>query len=518
MCLVQDLGRVEDMAWRREGSISRPGPSGVVFALPAPSRVRSTGRGNLRGMPDPTVARLHEWLRTHEQELLADTVRLLRIPSIKAEPGRGAPFGLDVRRALDLALSIGDAWGMATADLEGFAGYAEFGAGERQVISLGHLDVVPVGQGWKHEPFGAEIDCGYIYARGSTDDKGPTMASFYAARAIQECVPDVPSRSRVVFGCNEESGMECVKRYAETEGPPTFGVAPDSGWPLYHAEKGIANLKIEITPPSGAFRLVAIDGGQRPNIVVDECQASVRVDESVRTEIDGKLADLWDRNVEWSWDGSDTLRIRAIGKAAHGAHPFAGDSAATRAFRVLASLAPLEFEKFYEDLLETTHISGVGLGIHGADDASKDLTSNLGIVSTTGETMHLLFNVRYPVTWKFGQLRARCEAHLAELHGDFRLAGFDDSPALYFPLEHPLVEAVCDVYREETGDDRKPGVMGGGTYARMIPNTVSIGTGWDGDGKAHETDERLAVESLFKMSRIYAHILYRLATMPATNK
>ena len=56
---------------------------------------------------------------------------------------------------------------------------------------LGHLDVVPVGSGWKHEPFGAEIDGEYVYARGATDDKGPTMASFYAIRAIKECVPEL---------------------------------------------------------------------------------------------------------------------------------------------------------------------------------------------------------------------------------------------------------------------------------------------------------------------------------------
>jgi ATP-binding cassette subfamily B protein len=49
----------------------------------------------------------------------------------------------------------------------------------------------------------------------------------------------------------------------------------------------------------------------------------------------------------------------------------------------------------------------------------------------------------------------------------------------------------------------------------ITANTVSIGTGWEGDGYAHETDERLKVENLFRMSRIYAHILYRLATMPA---
>lgn len=56
--------------------------------------------------------------------------------------------------------------------------------------------------------------------------------------------------------------------------------------------------------------------------------------------------------------------------------------------------------------------------------------------------------------------------------------------------------------------------MGGGTYARAVPNTVSIGTCWEGDGHAHETDERVAVESLYKASRIFAHLFYKLATMP----
>jgi len=99
------------------------------------------------------------------------------------------------------------------------------------------------------------------------------------------------------------------------------------------------------------------------------------------------------------------------------------------------------------------------------------------------------------------------------LKSKFELKVVRDSPSLYFPIDHPLVKTVCDVVREETGETKAPGVMGGGTYARAIPNTVSIGTGWEGDGKAHETDERLKVDHLFKMSRIYAHILYRLAML-----
>jgi succinyl-diaminopimelate desuccinylase len=40
---------------------------------------------------------------------------------------------------------------------------------------------------------------------------------------------------------------------------------------------------------------------------------------------------------------------------------------------------------------------------------------------------------------------------------------------------------------------------------------VAIGTGWEGDGPAHETDERMAISSLNKMAQIYGHLMVRLA-------
>lgn len=465
-------------------------------------------------MPDPMVAKLQDWLRAHEQELLDDTLAMLRIPSIESEPKPNAPYGAENRQALDLAIDLSKKFGMRTGELEGHIGWGEIGQGDRLVMSLGHLDVVPVGPGWKHEPFGAEIDEGYIYARGSTDDKGPTMASFYAVRAIQECFPNIPARIRQVFGCNEESGFGCVKRYMQTEEAPQFGVAPDSGWPLYHAEKGIANLIVTLPFNHGAeMELLNVEGGQRPNIVIDVCDASVRVKASARKEVDEKLGDSWDKNLSYSWKG-DVLSVHAVGKACHGSFPFGGDNAAIRIFRFLSEIAPLSCQKYFQELFLTTHISGPGLGIHGSDEVSHDLTNNLGIVRTLGNEIELTFNVRYPVTWKGDDLRKRCETHLAGLESGFKLKEFSDSPSLYFPLDHPLVTTICEVYKEETGENRKPGTMGGGTYARAIPNTVSIGTGWEGDGHAHETDERLKVQHLFRMSRIYAHILYRLAVMP----
>jgi succinyl-diaminopimelate desuccinylase len=459
---------------------------------------------------DANVQKLRDWLAAHEDELVEATRAMLQVPSIEGEPAENAPYGLENRRALDLALQLSADAGMKTTDLEGHIGFADFGSGERLIMSLGHLDVVPVGPGWKYPPFGAEIDGGYIYARGSTDDKGPTMASFFAMRAIKECLPELNVRFRLVFGCNEESGFGCVERYVQTEEAPTFGVAPDSGWPLYHAEKGICDLVISVTPPESDFQLIEAEGGQRPNIVIDSFRARVKVGDAVRAEVEAKLASGWDKNTCATWTG-DVLEIVAIGKAAHGAHPHDGDNAAVRGFRLIRDLAPLASSAFYDQLFNMGHNGGAGLGISGADEASKDLTCNLGIVSMRDGVLRQLFNIRYPVTWKGPDLKTRAEAKLGSA---FTVVIERDSAPLYFPLDHPLVKTVVDVYEEETGERKAPGTMGGGTYARAVPNTVSIGTGWLGDGNAHETDERLAISSLHKMARIYAHILYRLAVLP----
>ncbi|MFZ4508347.1 MAG: Sapep family Mn(2+)-dependent dipeptidase [Fimbriimonas sp.] len=463
-------------------------------------------------MADPILTKVHDWLRAHETELLADTRAMLRIPSLETEALPNAPFGQANRDALDLALKLGSEWGMQTTDLEGFCGYAEFGSGAPLIMSLGHLDVVPVGEGWKHEPFGAEIDGDYIYARGTVDDKGPTMASFYALRALQAVCPDLGVRFRQVFGCDEESGFKCVERYVQTEEAPTYGVAPDSGWPLVHGEKGITDLLVSIPIAEGEITLLECEGGERPNIVIDRCRARLRIAPSVRLHVEGKLADAWDRNVSHSWQG-DVLTLNARGKAAHGSTPFAGDSAATRLFRFIYDLAPVSQETFFENILWLAHPSGAGLGILGADEPSGDLTSNLGIVRVVDGQLTLLFNIRYPVTWVGTELAERARAKVAKILPGSSLTVERDSAPLYFPIDHPLVRTICDAVEAETGERGEPQTMGGGTYARAVPNTVSIGTCWEGDGRGHEPDERFKIEHLYRVSRIYATIFYRLAKL-----
>lgn len=455
------------------------------------------------------VSQLQDWIEANKEGMVADLQEVLRIPSLEAAALPGAPFGAANREALDWMLGKAESAGMATTDLDGYCGFAEFGSGPGMVMSLGHLDVVPVGDGWKHEPFGAEIDGGYVYARGACDDKGPTVAMFYAARALKEVVGDPGVRVRSVFGCNEESGFKCVARYMETEEAPTLGVAPDAGWPCIHGEKGICDLVVSLDLPAGDLTLLEVIGGQRPNIVVDFCRARVRVSSAYREAFEGAMADSWDANLSFAWEGDEVV-IEGRGKAAHGAMPFSGDNAATRVFRFLKEAAPLAQEEVFESLMWVGHPGGHGLGIAGSDEPSGALTANLGVVSTVGGRLELLVNVRYPVTWTGEAVFSKVETALAKdgLGWSVRMAS--NSAPLYFPLDHPLVRSVVEVYRAETGDEKAPGTMGGGTYARAVPNCVAIGTSWPGDGVAHETDERILVEGLVKTAKIYARLLLRL--------
>ncbi len=454
------------------------------------------------------------WVAERSEELLESLRESLRIPSLEAPAEPGAPFGPENRRALDHALALCSRYGMKTHDVDGFCGWAEYGEGEPMVMILGHLDVVPVGPGWEHEPFGAELDGGYVYSRGATDDKGPTFAALYAALALKETNPVPGCRVRVVFGCNEESGFKCIERYLQTEEKPTFGVAPDAGWPLIHGEKGIADFLASCALPAGQLSLISFAGGQRPNIVIDSAEAVCRVAPEWQDEVKARLAKAWDRNITAEWRG-DELVMTAVGKAAHGSYPHGGDNAAIRLMRRLVELAPDAEQAVYSEILDACHIAGLGIGVAGADDASGPLSCNLGIIAAAEGRLHLTLNIRYPVTWSGQELQERCRNHLSGLKGGWSLDEASDSPPLYFPLEHPMVKAITDAYRHETGDMREPRTMGGGTYARAVPNSVAIGTGWEGDGPAHETDERLKVDHLHKMARIYVRIFHDLAELAA---
>ena len=69
------------------------------------------------------------------------------------------------------------------------------------------------------------------------------------------------------------------------------------------------------------------------------------------------------------------------------------------------------------------------------------------------------------------------------------------------------------VYQEKTGDyEAKPITIGGGTYARSMPNAVAFGALFPGAvDTMHQKDEYIEIEDLVKMTDIFAEAILRLA-------
>jgi len=70
----------------------------------------------------------------------------------------------------------------------------------------GHFDVVPVGEGWTVDPFGAEIKDGRLYGRGASDQKAGIAASIFAIEAIRRCGVRLQGTVEQSGSVDEESG------------------------------------------------------------------------------------------------------------------------------------------------------------------------------------------------------------------------------------------------------------------------------------------------------------------------
>ena len=107
---------------------------------------------------------LNEYVLALQEPLIAALRENLRIPSVEASPEPNAPYGTAVRRSLDHAAETARKLGFSPVDVDGHVLWCEYGEGEEMVAVLGHLDVVPAGDGWTCDPYGGELFDGKINA------------------------------------------------------------------------------------------------------------------------------------------------------------------------------------------------------------------------------------------------------------------------------------------------------------------------------------------------------------------
>ena len=198
---------------------------------------------------DKIIMEIKEEVKKIQPELIETIRELVSIYSIQTDSEENAPFGKGPAKALDKALEISERFGFTTVNIDNKIGYAEYVSEgikdcDKYIGIFGHVDVVPLGEGWKHSPLGGEIENNRIYGRGVLDNKGPILSNLFALHILKKLGIKFDVPVRVVFGTNEETGFGCVKHYLTKEKPPVFGWTPDCKWPVVYGERG--RLKVRI--------------------------------------------------------------------------------------------------------------------------------------------------------------------------------------------------------------------------------------------------------------------------------
>lgn len=189
-------------------------------------------------------------------EMIDTIIEMVKIDSVESEAKPDAPFGSGVKEALDAALALAEKMGFDTVNVDNYMGYASYGDSEDYVCAVGHLDVVPVGTGWKQPPFSGNVKDGTIYSRGVLDNKGPVFSCLYALYALKELGIPLKRQVRILFGCDEETGFEDLKYYLSKEKPPVMGFTPDCKYPVVYAERGRAVVEIRPASKERFFHLM----------------------------------------------------------------------------------------------------------------------------------------------------------------------------------------------------------------------------------------------------------------------
>lgn len=438
------------------------------------------------GAPTPErLSEIADSIKDYHAEIEKTLADLISYPSVKGPAEEGAPYGRANREVLDRMLEIGKEMGAKTGHVDHRAGWLEWGEGDKMIAAVCHLDVVPVGDGWTSPPFEMTERDGKYFGRGTADDKGPLVACLYGIKMLMDEGYEPPCRLRLIFGTDEENGSSCLRYYTEHGEIPVSGFTADANFPAIYAEKGHVGCYFERAQKDGDAILKG-KGGSALNMVPDLCAVTYQKDD-------------------------EPVELKVEGKAAHASTPWNGDNAIQKAFRELYETLGEGADPMIDliaDAFKMEH-DGTSAGID-YEDESGPLTLNVAMFSADGDKARLGIDIRYPIFTDRDELKGKLEA-IAEKHG-FKLVDYNDSKPLNLGKDSEMVTSIMKVYNDLCDTDADAIAIGGGTYARALPNILAFGMLFPGDVDCfHQVDEFVDKEKLFAATRIYKDAIKALA-------
>lgn len=444
-------------------------------------------------------------MKPYKREMITSLVRLVNIDSVydPKTVTKGRPYGKGVEKALRYVGDLGERFGFDVDYCDGRCTELSFGEGKTLIGIYAHADVVPVSGNWKHPPFSGKIERKRIYGRGTSDDKGPLIAAFFALKALKDNGLIKGYRVKLVVGGDEERGSSGLDYYFNVlkKEEPSYGFTPDSDFPVIYAEKGRTLFRASLPVDLGAVQ--KIEGGAAPNAVCSKCVLTLAKD--VRF-----VAYLEANGYHYEYeDLGKIFKVSFLGKSAHGSTPAKGVNAAIIALKAIGEFYKVDALKNIASKLADP--SGKLFGGYHKSKVLKATTYNLGMIRYEKKELAFSIDFRYGEDVKPDDY----VNNFAQAFGAKTEVLARDPHLLYSP-KSKFIRTLLKAYRAETGDWSRPLAIGGGTYAKHVRNTVAFGGMFPYSVNVmHAEDEFYHLDDLKLAAIIYAHAVALLGKLDA---
>ncbi len=203
----------------------------------------------------PDHQRLDAWIDAHFDEEVRFLQALVQVPT-DTPPGNNAPhaertaellqgFGFEAERHPVPEAEV-RAYGMES--ITNLIVRRRYGAGGRTVALNAHGDVVPPGEGWTRDPYGAEIEDGAMYGRATAVSKSDFASFAFAVRALESLGAPLRGAVELHFTYDEEFGGELGPGWLLRQGltKPDLLIAAGFSYEVVTAHNGCLQMEVTV--------------------------------------------------------------------------------------------------------------------------------------------------------------------------------------------------------------------------------------------------------------------------------
>jgi acetylornithine deacetylase/succinyl-diaminopimelate desuccinylase-like protein len=249
--------------------------------------------------------KLTEYIDSKREEHLNDLYEFLRIPSVSAQ----SEHKPDIERAAKWVAGRLSAAGLENVEIVPTKmhplvyGESLHAPGKPTILFYGHYDVQPAEplNLWTSPAFEPTIRGGYLYGRGTADDKGQVHIHIRALDAILKTAGKLPINLKVMIEGEEEVGSVSLWEFVNANRAKLKAdalVVSDTGMlaagvpSITYGLRGLNYYQIEITGPAQDLHS-GIFGGAVPNPVTILCELIAKLhDKNMRVAVPGFYDDV----------------------------------------------------------------------------------------------------------------------------------------------------------------------------------------------------------------------------------